>query len=168
MSVRLRPVTTADLDVLERLDTEEASGPYNWNGHQAPGRHHEILMRDGYLGADRGALMVVTDDQVAGEVSWHGVDYGPPPASRCWNIGITLLPEHRGRGIGTAALRALADYLFATTLVERVEASTDVTNVAEQRALEKAGFTREGVARHAQFRQGAWHDMVVYARLRGD
>jgi RimJ/RimL family protein N-acetyltransferase len=43
-----------------------------------------------------------------------------------------------------------------------------VSNVAEQRALEKAGFTREGVNRQAQFRAGAYHDLVLYARLRSD
>jgi len=40
--------------------------------------------------------------------------------------------------------------------------------VAEQRALEKANFLREGIARHAQFRAGQWRDLVVYSRLRGD
>ena len=41
-------------------------------------------------------------------------------------------------------------------------------NLAEQRALERAGFTREGVLRHAQFRGGGFHDLVIYSRLRGD
>jgi RimJ/RimL family protein N-acetyltransferase len=43
-----------------------------------------------------------------------------------------------------------------------------VDNQAEQRALEQAGFTREGVLRHAQFRDGGFHDMVLYSRLRDD
>jgi RimJ/RimL family protein N-acetyltransferase len=53
-------------------------------------------------------------------------------------------------------------------MVERLEASTDVGNLAEQRALERAGFTSEGTLRHAQFRDGEFHDMVLYSRLRGD
>jgi RimJ/RimL family protein N-acetyltransferase len=73
-------------------------------------------------------------------LSWHAVDYGPPPSSRALNVGISLAPERRGTGYGTQAQRALADYLFATYPLNRVEASTDVTNVAERRALEKAGF----------------------------
>ena len=40
--------------------------------------------------------------------------------------------------------------------------------MAEQRALEKAGFTREGVLRHACFRGGEWQDMVVFSKLRGE
>jgi RimJ/RimL family protein N-acetyltransferase len=60
----------------------------------------------------------------------------------------------------------LAERLFASSGVNRVEAMTDVENVPEQRALEKAGFTREGVVRGAQYRHGAWHDLVVYSLLR--
>ena len=79
-----------------------------------------------------------------------------------------LLPDARGRGHGTAAQRLLADYLVSTSLVQRVEAGTDVENLAEQRALEKAGFARDGVMRQAQYRDGAWHDMVIFSRLRTD
>jgi aminoglycoside 6'-N-acetyltransferase len=50
----------------------------------------------------------------------------------------------------------------------RVEASTDVTNLPEQHALEKAGFTREGILRKAQWRGGSWHDLMVYSKLRGE
>ena len=56
--------------------------------------------------------------------------------------------------------------MFATTAANRVEASTDVDNVAEQHALEKAGFVREGVQHGAQWRAGAWHDLVTYAITR--
>ena len=70
--------------------------------------------------------------------------------------------------MGTRAQRLLADHLLATTVVERIEASTDVENAAERRSLEKAGFTFEGVLRRAQFRSGAWHDMALYSLVRGE
>ncbi|MDQ3877434.1 MAG: GNAT family N-acetyltransferase [Actinomycetota bacterium] len=106
--------------------------------------------------------------EVVGMVSWHWVSYGPNDESRGVNIGITLRVAARGKGYGTEAQRLLADHLFATTNTFRVEASTDVENIAEQRALEKAGFTREGVLRAAQMRSGVRHDIVVYSRLRTD
>ncbi|GAC1317324.1 MAG: hypothetical protein NVSMB2_10920 [Chloroflexota bacterium] len=121
---------------------------------------------DGFLGDDRGTLMVVLDGKVVGDVSWHAVHHGPPPWSRCWNIGIALLPEWRGRGLGAPAQRALAEYLFANTAVARVEASTLFDNAPEQRALEKAGFKREGVMRAAQFHNGGWRDLVLYSITR--
>ena len=40
--------------------------------------------------------------------------------------------------------------------------------MAEQRALEKAGFTREGILRGTTFRQGRWHDQVIYSVLRDE
>jgi RimJ/RimL family protein N-acetyltransferase len=114
--------------------------------------------------------LVVTDgdDRALGGVGWHQVVHGPNAGSIALDIGITLRPEARGRGHGSRAQRMLAEYLFATFPVHRLQASTDVTNTAEQRALERAGFTFEGVLRGAQWRAGAWHDLMVYARLRTD
>jgi len=116
-----------------------------------------------------GCFVVTLEDGTAvGRVSWVAVPYGPNEQSRAWNIGITLLPEHRGSGYGTLAQAMLAAHLFAHTAANRVEASTDVANIAEQRSLERAGFRREGVLRGAQHRNGAWRDLVLYARLRED
>jgi RimJ/RimL family protein N-acetyltransferase len=62
----------------------------------------------------------------------------------------------------------LADYLFLTTSVRRVEAVTNAANLPEQRALSKAGFTREGVLRQAEFRFGDWHDLHMFSLLRDE
>ena len=105
---------------------------------------------------------------VAGVVSWHRVAYGPTSGSHAWNMGIGLAPAARGHGIGAVAQRLLVRWLFATTPVERIEASTDVVNLAEQRALERAGFTREGLLRSAQRRADGRHDLVAYSVLRTD
>ena len=58
--------------------------------------------------------------------------------------------------------------LFATTLANRLQAITDVDNLAEQKALERAGFRRGGVLRGLAFIGGRWRDGVLYARLRDD
>jgi RimJ/RimL family protein N-acetyltransferase len=63
---------------------------------------------------------------------------------------------------------ALADHLFAHTTVHRLEAGTAIDNVAEQRALEKAGFVREGLMRGRGWNNGAWRDGYMYSRLRTD
>ena len=52
--------------------------------------------------------------------------------------------------------------------MNRVEAHTDVDNVAEQRALEKVGMTREGTTRGAQWRNGAFRDGYSYSVLRAE
>ena len=117
-------------------------------------------------------LVELTDAQgitaVAGVVSWHRVAYGPTSGSYAWNMGIGLAPSARGHGVGALAQRLLVEWLFASTPVHRIEASTDVTNVPEQKALERAGFTREGVLRSAQERLDGRHDLYSYSILRSD
>jgi glycosyltransferase involved in cell wall biosynthesis len=109
--------------------------------------------------------VVLADGTVGGIASWRAQDRGGPPGG-CYEIGLALLPEHRGRGLGTAAQRLLVDQLFGFTTANRLEATTDADNVAEQKALTRVGFAREGVLRGAVFRAGAWRDLVLYALLR--
>ena len=166
--VRLRPVRANDLAALS-VNAQADADPFNFFGFRADNTLERRFATDGMVSEDGGTLAVeTTDGRLIGDVSWHAVQHGPTRVCRAFNIGIALLPAERGRGYGTAAHAALADHLFRTTLVERIEATTDVENLPEQRALEKAGFQREGVLRHAQFRAGVWHDAVQYSRLRHD
>ena len=166
--VRLRPVEERDLDVLGRIDTDPAvSEPFEWRGFRDPQARRRRWAEDGYLGSEDSLLAVaLPDGSLAGIVVWTRIDTSGPRG--CLQIGILLFPEHRGKGLGTAAQRLLADYLFSFTLANRLEATTELDNVAEQRALENAGFVREGVLRGRGFVRGQWRDGVMYARLRDD
>jgi RimJ/RimL family protein N-acetyltransferase len=165
--VRLRDCTPADADLLDAWN-DTRDGGFNDFGPRDPTNRDALAA--GPLRNDRNGTLIVETlgGEPVGTVSWHQVNYGPPPDSNCWNVGIDLVPEGRGHGYGTEAQRLLADYLFAATGSNRVEASTDVENVPEQKSLAKAGFQREGIVRGAQFRGGVFHDLVVYARLRDD
>ena len=167
-SVRLRALRESDLDQLTENETPELD-PWNAFELQATNRHLRRFTANGGISEEAGTLAVETSDGVlVGSVGWHMVVHGPTAACRALNIGISLFASHRGRGYGSSAQQQLAEYLFASRLVERLEAGTDVDNIAEQRALESAGFSREGVMRHAQFRSGEWRDVVLYSRLRSD
>ena len=165
--VTLRPTGEEHLAVLERIRTDpDAMGPFQWYGWRDPSRLRRRWADNGLLGDDGGLLMVIRAADVLGFVSWRQVVTSI--SSHCWNIGIGLLPEFHGRGYGTEAQRLLVRYLFAHTQVHRIEAETDVDNIAEQRALEKVGFQREGIMRGHSFRLGAWHDTARYGVLRGE
>lgn len=113
-------------------------------------------------------IIELTDDAgnsvIVGDLSAHSVWYGPTAGSRALNIGISLLEDHRGQGIGAIAQRLLAEELHAAGTV-RVEASTDVENIAEQRSLAKAGYRLEGTLRLAQARKDGLHDLQVWAHV---
>jgi RimJ/RimL family protein N-acetyltransferase len=165
--VSLRPVLEDDLSWLESLTGDpDALGPYEWHGWGDPHQLRKSWAESGLLDDNSGVLIVLHGTDRVGVVDWHRAQLGR--AASYWSIGIGVAPEFRGRGYGTQAQRDLVRYLFAHTPVNRVEATTEIANVAEQRALEKAGFTREGVLRGASFRQGRYRDYAVYGVLRDE
>lgn len=168
--VRLRDVTLADADLLDAWSRDEERSEFNDFGVPYEPTPRDVLA-NGPLRNDRNGVLIVErvdTGEPIGTVGWHKVAYGPGPHSDAWNFGIELRPDARGQGFGTEAQRLLADWLFENTPVNRVEASTDVENLAEQRSLEKAGYIREGIQRGSQFRAGEYHDLVTYSRLRDD
>ncbi len=171
-TVRLREATLDDGPALDARDQDPTTiGEFNDFGLPAPRPLSEQLAHGKRMAsADRGRLLIErrSDAAVIGDISWHPEMYGPDEKSRAINIGVALHAEARGQGYGTEAQRLLAELLFDLFEVERVEASTDVDNLAEQRSLAKAGFTREGVLRRAQYRAGSYHDLVVYSVVRDD
>jgi RimJ/RimL family protein N-acetyltransferase len=165
--LHLRPTREDDLAIIEKLTQDpETTGEFAWFGW-----HHPLVWRRGWA-EDRllddagGVLMAVLGPRPLGFVSWRR--HQAAVAAFSWEIGIALLPEARGAGHGTQAQRLLARYLFAHTTAHRIMASTEVANGAERRALEKAGFTAEGIARGVGWRDGQWRDGVTYSLLRTD
>jgi RimJ/RimL family protein N-acetyltransferase len=164
--VSLRPIAEDDIpEITGRLADPAAVGDFQWFGWQDPHRMRREWAEHGLLRPDRGLLLVARGAAACGFVSWRKIERG---TCFYWNMGILLWPHARGKGVGTEAQRLLARYLFAHSLAARVEADTEVDNIAEQRALEKAGFTREGVLRRTNFRDGRWRDAVLYSILRED
>jgi RimJ/RimL family protein N-acetyltransferase len=83
-------------------------------------------------------------------------------------IGYWVAPWARGRGIASAATRALTGWAFAQGF-HRLELFTELENLASQRVALATGFRREGVRRAVgRDRDGGWHDCVVWIRLLQD
>lgn len=166
MTVRLRPLEEADLPVFERAySTRDGAGEHQWFGFSPPGRD---LAEMGALGPHGGRLTVTAHDRAVGSAFWFRREWGPAETSWCWEVALHILAEQRRRGIGTQALTLLTGYLFDHTLAWRVQAIADAANTASQRMIVRAGFTREGTLRAAQWREGRRHDQVLYSRLRDD
>jgi ribosomal-protein-alanine N-acetyltransferase len=166
MFVTLAPVTEDDLAMFRRFAVEPGLIGLDWAGFrdaQEPARRYAA---DGYLGATDGRLIALADGERTGFVSYRSVQYGGTAPG--WEIGIALLPEWRGRGVGWRAQATLCEYLFEHTPAQRIQAGTHPENVAEQKALTKAGFQLEGVIRACEFRAGQWRDGLLYSRLRSD
>lgn len=169
--ITLRPPGENDLPFLEGLTQDpELTGEFQWQGWYDLRRWRRGWNENALISAEGGTLIIVSGTERLGFVNWGRHQIGPPvlgPTFAC-EIGMILLEDARGKGVGTQAARLIVRYLFAHTTVHRIWASTEVENIAAQRGMEKAGFTREGVTRASGWRDGAWRDGVVYSYLRTD
>jgi ribosomal-protein-alanine N-acetyltransferase len=60
------------------------------------------------------------------------------------DIGYVLAKPHWGKGLMTEAIAALAESALESPGIYRIQATCNTENIPSQRALDKAGFTREG------------------------
>ena len=84
----------------------------------------------------------------------------------CMEIGFALVPSERGKGYGTEAIQMMVDYLFLEKDIVRVQAPAATGNIASQKALEKSGFSKEGLMRKSWLVRGEHMDQYLYSILR--
>jgi RimJ/RimL family protein N-acetyltransferase len=78
-------------------------------------------------------------------------------------IGYWLGRDFWGRGLATAAVRAVTDHAFRGHGLVRVYATVFAENAASVRVLEKVGYRLEGRLRRAAIKDGVVHDTLMYA-----
>jgi RimJ/RimL family protein N-acetyltransferase len=85
---------------------------------------------------------------------------------RSAELGYFVGRQHWGRGLATAAVRAVTDYAFAHFDLCRLYAVVYEPNLASARVVEKAGFVLEGRLRKAITKDGHTFDALLYALVR--
>lgn len=107
-------------------------------------------------------LAIEVEGRVAGGI---GAIAGTGIAEGTADVGYWLGETFWGRGIATAAARAMVGHLVGLRRFARLQSQVFAWNPASMRVLEKAGFTREGVLRNSVTKDGAVIDSVLYAYL---
>lgn len=160
----LRPWRAADKAGL--IAQANSRGVWRNMTHTFP---HPYTPEDGDLwlaiGANPGAslqLAIEVEGSVAGGI---GAIAGEGIFQATAQFGYWLGEDYWGRGIASAAARALADHIGAEGLFARLEAQVFEWNPASMRVLEKAGFARDAVLRCAATKDGRLIDTVLYSRI---
>jgi [ribosomal protein S5]-alanine N-acetyltransferase len=106
--------------------------------------------------------------EVAGEaVGGIGIELGSDVERCAAEIGYWLGERHWGRGIMSAALAGMTNYVWEQfPAIERIFAVPYVRNGASYRVLEKAGYVMEGRLRRSAIKDGEVLDQFMYARVR--
>ena len=82
-------------------------------------------------------------------------------------VGI-LDPEALGKGLGTEAIKAVAEFAFDTLGLHKLSTRVLAFNTRAIRAYERVGFVREGLERESALIGGVWHDDVIVGLLKRD
>ena len=79
-------------------------------------------------------------------------------------IGYWLAEELWGRGIATAALKAVTEYAFNNCAIRRIYADVFEWNTASVKVLEKAGYKLEVRQKESVIKNGEIIDQFVYVK----
>jgi RimJ/RimL family protein N-acetyltransferase len=137
-----------------------------WGNAEYMGEHQDVMtisreeLEKVMLERTAFFLIQKKDDTSVGHIG--GWMQGP----KMMQIGYAVKPAERRKGFGTEAIKLMVDYLFCTRDIARIQAPTDTKNTPSQRALEKAGFTRECTMRKSWYARGEHRDQYLYRILR--
>lgn len=109
------------------------------------------------------ALVAEADGRVVGTI---GLRVAAKPRRRhVGDIGMAVHEDFQGRGVGAALLAAALDLADNWLALRRIELQVFADNAAAIRLYERFGFATEGIAREFAFRDGAYVDALLMARL---
>jgi ribosomal-protein-serine acetyltransferase len=170
--LRLRAPRRGDVAPLHEAIAETLTDLVPWlpwaRADHGPGETRRYLRAARSAWARQSAFEFVIElregGRIAGVTSLHRVDWLRAAAG----LGYWVRRSEWSRGLATEAANAALGHALGSLRLHRVEALVALENKASQRVIEKLGFTREGVAREAEFVDGRYLDHIQYSFLRGD
>ena len=163
--VVLRPFRPDDVEPLWRAKLDPAMWAQTTEAPLTPVTLEEHRARYSEPSKDSSAQFAVdVDGGLVGRAGLFNVD----DLARHAEVGLSLLPEHQGKGHGRDVLRVLLGYAFRSRNLRRVHLQTLASNRAALRAYAAVGFVEEGRLHEHAWVEGTYDDVVLMAVLRGD
>ena len=153
-TVRLRPATRDDLDVLVAIRaTPEVYA--RWRG----GADLRAAVEEDLAEPGATAYVIELGPRVVGWIQWSSEE---EPDYRYATIDLYLDPGVHGRGLGADAVHTLVGHLITDHRHRRFEIDPAADNHAAIRCYTKVGFRPVGVRRRSERgSDGTWHDALL-------
>lgn len=166
LPARLRPWRLTDAEALARHANDADIARYLRDIFPHPygiadAQHYLSLVTD--PASAELTLAFEVEGEAAGSIS---LLFQSDVSRRSAEVGYWLTRRFWGRGLATAAVRALSDYGLAHFDLVRLYATVYAPNLASARVLEKAGYTLEGRLRQAVTKHQQVLDALLYARVK--
>ncbi|MGP9724887.1 GNAT family N-acetyltransferase [Corynebacterium sp. AOP40-9SA-29] len=165
-TLRLRAPVNTDIAGLVTSSRHEDSRRFTSLSENYSTRDAEIFLLT--MARSPAAMLWIVDDPTApgsfgGTLEVRLVDRH----ARCVELGYTTAPHLRGRGLMSAVVGTVVDFLFDYR-VHRAQIKANPENLASCAVARKAGFRHEGTARDAELLHGTFNDLDTFARLATD
>jgi len=164
--ISLRAIEESDLELLKEMindpEIENMTGGYSYPVSTYGQRQWFEGLQDRQ---DELRLIIDTEQHGSiGLVMLTNIDWKNRSAQT--HSKIANRDDLRGRGYGTKASKALVEYAFEQLNLHCLYSHTLDYNIASQRVREKCGFKKEGILRQRIYKNGEYHDVVVWSILR--
>lgn len=160
MPIAIAPITVALIDQFHAVLGIVARERKYLARDDAPSieRSHEFVRAN--MAAGNPHLVAMDGDMVVG---WCDIRRGETfNSTHVGTLGMGLLPDYRGRGIGRLLIEATIVAAKAASFT-RIALSVNASNLNAIRLYEKVGFVREGVLRDAIRTDGVYQDTWLMA-----
>jgi ribosomal protein S18 acetylase RimI-like enzyme len=163
MTVQIRPISSDDIEGFHHALDFVAGERRFLAALEAPSIEDIRVFVLGNI--ERGYPQIVAVAATRSVVGWCDVLPKPRPVYRHGGVlGMGLLPQYRGQGIGTKLIqRALA--MARVTQLHRVELTVRESNANAIALYKKVGFVTEGLHQDAVCVDGAYENIVSMAIL---
>lgn len=111
------------------------------------------------------AICLRDDDSYVGNISLDMIDLRHRNARFSIFIGN---PSLRGQGIGSHAIRLLAEYAFCFLNLHRIWCKTTAGDKKVEKFYENLGFRKEGTLRQHEYIDGTYVDKTIYGLLKAE
>ncbi|HFZ8993401.1 TPA: 50S ribosomal protein L7/L12-serine acetyltransferase [Citrobacter freundii] len=106
-------------------------------------------------------FLIFQEQELAGVLSFNQIE----PLNKTAYIGYWLDEDHQRQGIMSRALQALINYYAQRGELRRFVIKCRVANQQSNRLARRNGFTLEGCLKQAEFLNGSYDDVNLYARI---
>ena len=155
----IRPLTSQDADELAALlvANREFLAPFE------PDREERYYTAEGQRerieSGEQQTFAILDGTRIAGVVALAHIARGPFQSA---NLGYWVAQDLNDRGLATRAVAEMIEIAFGELGLHRLEAGTQVDNIASRRVLEKNGFEPIGIARRFLLIAGEWRDHLLF------
>jgi RimJ/RimL family protein N-acetyltransferase len=166
--ITLRAIEESDLEIIREMmndpEIENMTGGYSFPISEY--RQKKWFENLSYNDKELRTIIETKEHGAIGLAMLTDIDWKNRTAQSSSKIATSV--NLRGKGFGTKARKALVKYAFEQLNLSLIYSHIIEYNEASQRVSEKCGYKKDGVLRNRIYKNGKYHDLVVWSIQNGE